>query len=211
MWCLSRCTPISRTVSGPTTSQCYGPVTDVCIMDEMMRPLCLASASYVPINLVCYVTSASRAQKKDRSFADQPYDRSRLSTESARCHPSSVLVRDYLRSELDFFFSSTVYPSLASESTTANSSTCMTGVGWNLAEQGHSQPTQVNNMTLGRDPVISNLLCLFVLFRVGLRCSILLLQMPNRCGAVRNGCMRSLGFHCGCREHGESRRISRLT
>lgn len=32
-----------------------------------MRPLCLAYASYVPSNLVCYVTSPSRAQKKDRT------------------------------------------------------------------------------------------------------------------------------------------------
>lgn len=37
----------------------------------------------------------------------------------------------------------------------------MTIVGWNLAEEGHSQPTQVNSMTLGRDPVISTLLHLF--------------------------------------------------
>lgn len=83
----------------------------------------------------------------------------------------SLVARDYLRSELDTL----LYPSLTSESTTANGSSCMTKVGWNLAEQGHSQPTQVNNMTLGHDPVILTLLYLLGVFEVRLRCSILLL------------------------------------
>lgn len=56
------------------------------------------------------------------------------------------------------FYTTTVYPSLASESTTADGSSCMTKVGWNLAEEGHSQPIQVDSMTLGQDPVISTLL-----------------------------------------------------
>ena len=66
----------------------------------------------------------------------------------------SLVVRDYLRSELDTL----LYPSLTSESTSANGSSYMTRVSWNLAEQGHSQPTQVKNMTLGHDPAISTLL-----------------------------------------------------
>lgn len=56
------------------------------------------------------------------------------------------------------FYTTTVYPSLTGESTTANGSSCMTRVGWNLAEGGHSLLTEVNSMTLGRDPVISTLL-----------------------------------------------------
>lgn len=81
------------------------------------------------------------------------------------------------------FYTTTVYPSLTSESTTANGSSCMTRVGWNLAEEGHSQPTQVNSMTLGQDPVISTLLHLFCLVEVRLLCSILLPQAPNHWGA----------------------------
>lgn len=56
------------------------------------------------------------------------------------------------------FYTTTVYPNLASESTTTNCSSCMTRVGWNLAEEGHSH----DSMTLGQeDPVISTLLYLF--------------------------------------------------
>lgn len=54
------------------------------------------------------------------------------------------------------FYTTTVYPNLASESTTTNGSSCMTRVGWNLAEEeGHSH----DSMTLGQEnPVISTLL-----------------------------------------------------
>lgn len=148
--------------------------------------------------------------EKGPKLAGQPYDRSRLCTESASCPPSSVVARDYLRSELDVL-STTVSPSLAGESTTANGSACMTGVGWNLAEQGHSQPMQVNSTTLDRDPVTSTQLYVSGLLRVGLLCS-----NPSSPGAqplwrVGNGWMGSLGSHCGCRQHCESRQISSLT
>lgn len=73
-----------------------------------------------------------------------------------------------------------------------NGSSCMTGVGWNLAEEGHSQPTQVNNMTLGKDPVISTLLYLFGLVEVRLRCSMLLLQGAQPLGRVGNDSMGKL-------------------
>lgn len=78
------------------------------------------------------------------------------------------------------FYTTTVYPNLASESTTTNGSSCMTRVGWNLAEEGHSH----DSMALGQeDPVISTLLYLFGLVEVRLRCSIPSLQVPNRWGA----------------------------
>lgn len=40
---------------------------------ENLRPLCLDFASYVPISLVCYVTTRSRGWKKGPKLAGQPY------------------------------------------------------------------------------------------------------------------------------------------
>jgi hypothetical protein len=169
-----------------------------------MRPLCLASASYIPSNLVCYVTLPSRAQKKDRTSQGgrtigRGFERK---ARDAIHHPSlsaSWTSYHHSVSEPDRRVNHRQWQQLHDKSRLEF------GRAWsfsaNAGRQHDARPRSCQ--------VDSTVFVWFVWGQAAL-------QHPSSPDAqplwrVGNGSMGSFGFHCGCRQLCESRQISRLT